>query len=198
MDPAIEVLRVHAATVASRAMLAQTLARRAPAVTLLAALAAPVSCTIEPAPGDRITDGPLPSEEQRSTVDVVEIVDGDTIRVELNGEETPVRLIGIDTPEKEGPYTDLECFGEQASRYTEAALSGRTVELEFDVERTDRFDRTLAYVWLDGILFNERILRDGFAVLATFPPNVRYVDRFTRAQQQARDEGDGLWSACPD
>jgi len=132
------------------------------------------------------------------TVRVVEVVDGDTIRVDLNGEETPVRLIGIDTPEKDGPYTDEECFGEQATRYTAGALGGRDVGLEFDVERTDRFDRTLAYVWIDDGLFNERILREGYAVLATFPPNVRYVDRFTAAQRRARDEQAGLWGTCPE
>jgi len=130
-------------------------------------------------------------------VRVVEVVDGDTIRVDLDGEESPVRLIGIDTPEKDGPYTDEECFGEQASKYTEGALGGRDVELEIDVERTDRFDRTLAYVWIDGELFNERILREGYAVLATFPPNVRYVDRFSAAQRRARDEQAGLWGTCP-
>ncbi|MGZ8580606.1 MAG: thermonuclease family protein [Actinomycetota bacterium] len=135
--------------------------------------------------------------DPRTTVPVVEVVDGDTIRVELHGEETPVRLIGIDTPEKDGPYTDEECYGEQASRYTADALGGRDIELEFDIERTDRFDRTLAYVWIDGALFNERILREGYAVLATFPPNVRYVDRFTTAQRRARDQRAGLWAACP-
>ena len=134
--------------------------------------------------------------DARTTVRVVEVVDGDTIRVDLNGQETPVRLIGIDTPEKDGPYTDEECYGEQASRFTAGALGGREVELEFDVERIDRFDRTLAYVWVDDGLFNERILREGYAVLATFPPNVRYVDRFTTAERMARDEEAGLWAAC--
>lgn len=128
---------------------------------------------------------------------VLEVVDGDTIRVDLDGRETPVRLIGVDTPEKDGPFTDEECFGAQASRFTGEALGGRTVDLEFDVERTDRFDRTLAYVWVGGSLFNERLLREGVAVLATFPPNVRYVDRFRAAQQRAREAGVGLWSACP-
>jgi micrococcal nuclease len=140
--------------------------------------------------------GSTASGGTRTTVHVVDVVDGDTIRVDLHGEETPVRLIGIDTPEKDGPYTDLECYGEESSRYTAEALGDRDVELEFDVERSDRFDRTLAYVWVDGTLFNERILREGYAVLATFPPNVRYVERFTRAQRRARDQHAGLWGSC--
>ncbi|MGH2539716.1 MAG: thermonuclease family protein [Actinomycetota bacterium] len=137
------------------------------------------------------------TDDERTAVDVIEVVDGDTIRVDLDGSSTPVRLIGIDTPEREGPYTHEECFGEEASRYTAGALGGRAIELEFDVERTDRFDRTLAYAWLDGELFNERILLDGFALQATFPPNLRYVDRFTEAQRIARASGAGLWHACP-
>ena len=133
----------------------------------------------------------------RTSVQVVQVIDGDTVRVDLGGQETPVRLIGIDTPERDGPFTDEECFGPRASRFTADALGGRRVDLEFDVERTDRFDRTLAYVWVEGSLFNERILREGYAVLATFPPNVRYVERLRAAQRRARDAGAGLWGACP-
>lgn len=132
----------------------------------------------------------------RTPVRVVQVTDGDTIRVDLRGTETPVRLIGIDTPEKQGPYTDDECFGEQAARFATDALEGREIELELDVERLDRFDRTLAYVWLDGELFNERMLLEGYAIVATFPPNVRYVTRFLEAARRARDQGAGLWSAC--
>ena len=128
---------------------------------------------------------------------VTRVVDGDTIHVDLDGVDTTIRLIGIDTPEREGPYTHEECFGREASAYTERALAGREIQLEFDVERTDRYDRTLAYVWLDGHLFDERIVDDGFAVVATFPPNVKYVDRFLAAQRAARDGGRGLWGMCP-
>ena len=128
---------------------------------------------------------------------VTRVVDGDTIHVDLDGVDTTIRLIGIDTPEREGPYTHEECFGREASGYTERALAGREIQLEFDVERTDRYDRTLAYVWLDDHLFDERIVADGFAVVATFPPNVKYVDRLLAAQRAARDGGRGLWGMCP-
>ena len=165
---------------------------RPPALIAIVSIVLATACT--EGFDDREAGG---EDDPRTTVRVVEVVDGDTIRVDLRGEETPVRLIGIDTPEKDGPYTDEECFGVRATQYTARSLGGREVELEFDVERTDRFDRTLAYLWIDGALFNEGILRDGFAVLATFPPNVRYVDRFTTAQRRARDEQAGLWGACP-
>jgi len=143
-----------------------------------------------------LIDEPPAAGGGRASASVVRVVDGDTIRVNLDGREVPVRLIGIDTPEVAGPHTDDECYGADASRFAARALEGRTVALEFDVERTDRFDRTLAYVWLEGELFNERLVLEGYAVVTTFPPNVRYVDRFTRAQRHAREAGAGLWSAC--
>jgi micrococcal nuclease len=146
----------------------------------------------------RVTDRPAPGAGgPRSEATVTRVLDGDTIHVDLDGTETTIRIIGIDTPEKDGPYTEEECFGREATRYTERALGGRDVELEFDVERTDRYDRTLAYVWLDGGLFDERILREGYAVLLTVPPNVKYVDRLTEAQHDGRYAGAGLWGACP-
>ena len=148
--------------------------------------------------GERVTDHPVPGAGgPRSDATVTRIVDGDTIHVDLDGRVTTIRIIGIDTPEMDGPYTDEECFGQEATRYTEQALAGREVELEFDVDRTDRYDRTLAYVWVGNELFDERILEDGYAVLLTVPPNVRYVDRLTQAQRAGREAGAGLWGACP-
>ncbi|HVM11351.1 MAG TPA: thermonuclease family protein, partial [Actinomycetota bacterium] len=129
-------------------------------------------------------------------VPVVRVVDGDTIRVRRGGREEPVRLIGIDTPEMGFFGGVRECFAREASRFATGHLLGRRVRLELDVERRDRYDRLLAYVWLDGRLFNEMILRQGYASVATYPPNVRYVERFLRAERQARAEGRGLWSAC--
>lgn len=133
----------------------------------------------------------------RSAAHVTGVVDGDTIHVDLGGVDTTIRLIGIDTPEKDGPYTDLECYGEEATRFTEDLLEGEDVALEFDVEPTDRFDRTLAYVWVRGDLANEEILRAGAGVLLAIPPNVTYVERLKDAQRDARDAGRGLWGACP-
>lgn len=126
---------------------------------------------------------------------VTRTVDGDTVYVRYQGQELDVRLIGIDTPEVD-PSIGVECFGEEASRFTDGALTGHTVRLEFDVERYDRYDRVLAYVWLDGKLFNERLVADGYAVVTTFPPNVRYEDRFLTAQDVARRDERGLWGAC--
>jgi len=128
---------------------------------------------------------------------VARVVDGDTAEMLLGGREVDVRFIGIDTPESVAPDQPVECFAEQASGYTESRIQGRTVRLEFDVERRDRYGRTLAYVWIGDELFNETLLAEGYAVVTTFPPNVRYVDRFVAAQRSAREGGRGLWGACP-
>jgi micrococcal nuclease len=108
-----------------------------------------------------------------------------------------VRLIGIDTPETVDPSQPVQCFGEQASRFTQRWLTGQAVRLEFDVERHDRYGRTLAYVWLGGHLFNRRLVAGGYAVVDTYPPNVRYVEGFTAAQAVAQRRDRGLWQACP-
>lgn len=127
---------------------------------------------------------------------VSRVIDGDTIEVDLRGTEVGVRLIGFDTPETVHPTEPVECFGKAASSYTNERLLGRTIRLEFDVERRDHYGRTLAYVWVGDHLFNEEVLRDGFAQVSTYPPNVKYVDRFLDAQRKARDASRGLWSRC--
>ena len=70
------------------------------------------------------------------------------------------------------------------------------MRLQFDVERIDPYGRTLAYVWLGDELFNETLVREGYAFVTTYPPNVRYVDRFRAAQREARSAGRGVWGRC--
>jgi micrococcal nuclease len=122
-------------------------------------------------------------------------VDGDTIKIApaVDG-LTEVRLIGVDTPETKDPRTGVQPYGEAAYRYTASTFKGKEVSLEFDVERTDRYGRLLAYMWLpDRRMFNEVLLEEGYAQVATFPPNVKYVERFEKAQREAREAGRGLW-----
>lgn len=122
--------------------------------------------------------------------DVVRVVDGDTIVVDYNGVEEKVRLIGVDTPESVHPDSDKNTeAGILASDYTKQRLEGKQVELEFDVQQRDQYGRLLAYVWVDGVMYNKTLLKDGVANLATYPPNVKYVDEFT-AIVEARNDGD--------
>ena len=126
------------------------------------------------------------------------VVDGDTIRVHIGGEET-VRLIGIDTPESVDPRSPVECFGVEASAHLEELLPvGTRVRLVRDVEARDRFDRLLAYVYRaeDDLFVNRQMALDGYADVLTFPPNVAHAADFVDAVREAREAGRGLWGAC--
>jgi micrococcal nuclease len=131
-------------------------------------------------------DGPYPVDR---------VMDGDTIVVLMDGTEEKVRLIGVDTPESVHPDPDRNVpYGKVAAEFTRSRLLGQQVYLEYDVETRDKYGRILAYVWIGDEMFNRTLLSEGHAMLATFPPNVRYVDEFTVLQAEAREAGRGLWS----
>lgn len=129
---------------------------------------------------------------------VVRVVDGDTLVV-TGG--VRVRLIGIDTPESVDPRRPVECFGKEAAAALERLVPpGTPVRLAYDVERTDRYGRTLAYLSRasDGLFVNAALVEGGYAQPATYPPNVAHAEEFAALARQARQAGAGLWSACPD
>jgi micrococcal nuclease len=144
------------------------------------------------------------------SVRVAYVVDGDTIKVYWNGAKKLVRLIGIDTPEtRHNPHIEKQKaqlgkreeviieLGKQAKeKLKEYIKSNQVVYLEFDIEKTDRYGRLLAYVWLDKDrknMVNEIMVKEGYALVYTYPPNVKYVDRFIQAQKIARENKKGLW-----
>jgi len=135
-----------------------------------------------------------PTDPDRGSVKVSRVVDGDTIEVILDGVEEKVRMIGVDTPEV---YGGAEPYGPEASAFTKGRLAGQTVDLEFDVEERDRYGRLLAYVWLDGEMFNETLVREGYAQVMTIPPNVSHAQRFVALQKEAREAGRGMWADAP-
>jgi micrococcal nuclease len=131
-------------------------------------------------------------------------VDGDTLVLE-NGER--VRLIGIDTPEmheSEKLHRDsrktgmdvrtIQALGKRSYEFTRKLLENQRVRLEFDVEKNDKYGRLLAYVFLkDGTCANAEIVKQGYASLMTYRPNVKYVDLFKQLYKEARDNKRGLW-----
>jgi len=128
---------------------------------------------------------------------VVWVYDGDTISVRIDDKVETVRLIGIDTPEVDTPYTELECFGQEASLYLRDVLRDGSVRLESDstAGNRDRYDRLLRYVFLaDGTHVNENLVAKGYAVEYTYDSPYRYQAEFLQAQQDARDSQKGLWS----
>lgn len=124
---------------------------------------------------------------------VTRVVDGDTLEVDLAGRTEKIRLIGVDTPETVHPTKGEEPYGKEASNFTKGQLTGKQIRLEMDVQERDKYGRLLSYVWLGDTFFNEELLRQGYAQLLTIPPNIKYVERFTATQKEAREAGRGLW-----
>ncbi|WP_025436980.1 thermonuclease family protein [Peptoclostridium acidaminophilum] len=125
---------------------------------------------------------------------VLRVVDGDTIVVSFGGKSEKVRMIGINTPESvHADESKNTPEGKIASEFTKSKLEGKTVQLEFDAEERDKYGRLLAYVWIDGVMFNKTLLSEGYAKIATFPPNVKYVDDFKALERQARELKKGFW-----
>lgn len=130
---------------------------------------------------------------------MTEVIDGDTVVVEVAGRTERVRLIGIDTPEVAGGFLPAECYGDEATAFTSALLPiGADVRLTRDIEARDRYERLLAYVHRsgDGLFVNLEIAAQGYAEALIIEPNTIHADDFYTAAAHARDQGMGLWSAC--
>ena len=139
-----------------------------------------------------------PREGAKSAGRVVRVVDGDTIHVQVDGRREKVRYIGVDTPESVKPGTPVQCFAKRASAFNARLVEGEKVRLVLDAEERDRYGRLLAYVYRarDGLFVNATLIRRGYAVPLTIPPNVAHADEFRRLAATARRKGRGLWSSC--
>jgi micrococcal nuclease len=139
-----------------------------------------------------------------SNIIVKRVVDGDTLLLS-NGER--VRLIGIDTPEihdsnkldrdakrSQQSAAEIKEMGRRSYQFTKDLVESKAVSLEFDIERQDRYKRLLAYIYLkDGTFVNAEIVKQGYASLMTYPPNVKYADLFLELYREARENKRGLW-----
>jgi micrococcal nuclease len=146
----------------------------------------------KPKPTPAKNENPSPYDNR---VTVSRVVDGDTIEISptVNGVED-VRLIGVDTPETVDPSEEVEPYGHKASAFATSKLTGEKVDLEFDVERIDQYDRLLAYVYTtDGVMFNEELVEKGYAQAYPYPPNTAYEVRFEQAQREAKARDLGIW-----
>ena len=138
--------------------------------------------------------GPSPATNGQYAV-VVDVVDGDTIRVRIDGQTFRVRYIGIDTPELEREGEPAEWMGPEAKSQNEALVVGKNVFLEKDVSDTDRYGRLLRYVWVGRTMVNGEMVRLGYAQAITYPPDVKYQPWLRQLQEEARRESRGLWAA---
>ncbi|WP_233189554.1 thermonuclease family protein [Sporosarcina sp. P7] len=132
----------------------------------------------------------------RIPVELVKVIDGDTIKIIYNGKEQNVRYLLIDTLETNHPRLGKQPFGDEAKAKNKELLESGTLEIEFDIgERFDKYDRLLAYVYVDGKNIQKILLIEGLARVAyVYPPNTRYVDPYEKAQAIAKEKQLGIWS----
>lgn len=140
------------------------------------------------------------SDNKIETARVTRIVDGDTI--EING-NVLIRYIGINTPETMKPNSPVECYGHESSDYNSQLVLGKTVFLEKDVSKTDRYGRLLRYVYIvnpdnphEQLMVNKLLVQNGYAYARPYPPDIAYQDELHQSEQHARDNGFGLWGTC--
>ena len=138
------------------------------------------------------TTAPLSTPTNLTLCIVSHVVDGDTVDVNGCAAAGRIRLILVNTPE----ISPGECFGKQAAAHTTERLLNRQVGLEKDKSETDSFGRFLRYIWVDGELFNEHLVREGYAAVGIYPPDVKYLARMEAAEQEAKAHGRGLWPIC--
>ncbi|OUM41059.1 thermonuclease family protein [Arthrobacter sedimenti] len=162
--------------------------RLAPSTLLTAAVLASTltACSGSGAAGETAVDGPLGT--------VVRVVDGDTLVINFDGADQTVRLLNVDTPETKHPDKPVECLGPEATQKLESLTPpGTKVGLDFDVERTDKYDRVLAAVFIeDQTLVNAEIARVGLGVPILIEPNKKYYDEVQAAYNEATAQGVGL------
>lgn len=133
------------------------------------------------------SDEGLPNRE---VAYVIQVIDGDSIEVFLNEKSYRVRYIGIDSPEI--GMTNSE----EATEANRRLVEGQILELERDISNTDQYGRLLRYVYLsDGTLVNAQLVALGYAVAVAYPPDIKYQELFEGKQQEAQDNGFGLWAA---
>lgn len=136
-----------------------------------------------------------PAASAEGTGTVVSITDGDTLRLEVEGVELRVRLLGIDTPEVN---PDVECFGPEAeAALAELAPPGSTLAFAYDRDPRDRYDRELMYLFTaDGTFINYELVAQGYAEAVVVEPNDRYYDDLVAAERGAQNAGLGRWGQC--
>ncbi|WP_041077134.1 thermonuclease family protein [Bacillus sp. OxB-1] len=137
-----------------------------------------------------------PTREGLIPVELVKVIDGDTIKIIYEGKEQNVRYLLIDTPETNHPRLGKQPFGDEAKARNQELINSGTLEIEFDIgEQIDKYGRLLAYVYVDGESVQEKLLEEGLARVAyVYPPNTRHLDPYEKKQDAAKKKGLGIWS----
>lgn len=153
--------------------------------------------TTETKPAQPVSPPTQSSTHQYTYYSVVSVVDGDTIKINISGTTTTLRLIGMDTPETLDPRKPVQCFGKEASNKAKELLSGKKVRIEKDSTQgeLDKYGRTLAYVYReDGLFYNEHMIKTGYAHEYTYNLPYKYQVELKAAEKYARENQLGLWA----
>jgi endonuclease YncB( thermonuclease family) len=201
-------------TVSTRIPTVETVTRFQPAITLTETAPNPSPVQPEPAISKTPDSGPaslnfkpLPlvstaTPENKLLTDtspsgeifpVVRVIDGDTIEVSIRGVTQAVRYIGIDSPEKAGPYTTEEPFSQAATDKNKELVEGRRVRLEKDVSEKDKYERLLRYVYVADLSVNAELVKLGLARAFAYPPDVKHQAEYSQLESAARADRRGLW-----
>lgn len=156
-----------------------------------------------------INGGAKAAPSPKVKASVARVIDGDTLKM---SDDSRIRLIGVDTPELH--YSDklirdsrrthrdvkeIQAMGKKAADFTRQLCGGKTVDVEFDVRKSDKYGRLLAYIYLeDGTFVNAKILEEGYGQVMTIPPNIKHAEYFLKLQQTAREGRKGLWADAGD
>jgi len=125
---------------------------------------------------------------------VTRVIDGDTIEVDIAGIIYKVRYIGIDTPELDDKDPKRAAVAQEATRYNRQLVQGETIRLEKDVSETDQYGRLLRYVYVDDILVNAELVKQGLAWAIPYPPDTKYQNYLEELEAEARQKGIGIWA----
>ena len=131
-----------------------------------------------------------PSFAEVITGVVTKVADGDTVTIKANGKEERVRLIGIDAPE-----SAQRPWGPKATEFTRKLAQGKSARVEMDVTSRDKYGRLLGYLYVGDTFVNLELVRQGYAQVYTYPPNVTHTEKFVAAQREARENGLNIWHA---
>lgn len=157
--------------------------------------------TVTPEQAEIVSETVGTSSPKKDLYQIVKVIDGDTISVNINGKIEAIRLIGIDSPESVDPRKPVQCFGKEASEKAKEVLTGKKVSLEYDPTQgdKDKYKRLLRFVFLeDGTNFNKFMISEGFAHEYTYSTVYKYQTEFRTAEKEARENSKGLWAegAC--
>ena len=132
----------------------------------------------------------------KEQVEFSKCVDGDTFKIVMDNEIKTVRMLAIDTPESVHPTKEVEKYGKESSKYTcDLLTNAKKIELEYDnnSDKKDKYDRVLAWIWVDDILLQDELVKNGYAEVAYLYGDYKYIDTLKDHQSVAEASKIGIW-----